>query len=130
MHANINLPDKLERQAICRRVAADGGELNYGVGDAIGPEGTYDTFDVTMNDLRDESHGALYAIFDGRNGSATSSYCQRWVPYKLVTELGNVNVPENALRRTFISVNKDHGLALGKGAFCQLFRFAADISNR
>jgi hypothetical protein len=64
-----------------------------------------------MPDFNNIEDHALYALFEGRNGSSLAKYLQRWFAYKFTVELRTDSDVKNAIRRTFLSVNKDMGLS-------------------
>lgn len=107
---SITVSEKIEQQARCRRYGSEDTVVNFGIAEFLGQEQTLSICDLAMLDFRNMEDHALYAIFEGRNGSSLAKYLQRWFAYKFSVELRTDSDVKNSVRRTFLSVNKDMGL--------------------
>jgi len=103
--------EKTELGARVRRYGSEEAVSNFGVAEFFGQEQIFPVCDVGMLDFRNMEGHALYALFEGRNGSSLAKYLQRWFAYKFSVELRTDVDLKGSLRRTFLSVNKDMGLS-------------------
>ncbi|KAI9888602.1 MAG: cysteinyl-tRNA synthetase [Vezdaea aestivalis] len=109
------VPDQTED----RRVRTSGslaGNLTYGMADSLGRNEHLSTIDMVVPRFRGEEVEALLGMFDGQaltsGGSKVAKFLHENFGYHFNEELGRLSIenretPADALRRTFLALNKD-----------------------
>jgi len=111
LSSSITVSEKMEQQARIRRFGAEDSVNNFGVAEFLGQEQHMQIFDLAMLNFKNVEDHALYAIFEGKNGPSVAKYLQLWFAYKFSIELNPDESTIDAVRRAFLSVNKDMGLS-------------------
>ncbi|CAG8525958.1 3888_t:CDS:10 [Paraglomus occultum] len=111
----IPLPDESDN----RRVRLSGSEVNcmaYGMADTLGQAEHLSTWEVVIPKFRNSEDECLFGLFDAHSdssqGSLVTKYLHDWTNFHLVSELDKLrenDTIESALRRAFLSLNKELG---------------------
>ena len=107
-------PEPSEDRRI-RLSASISGHINYGVADTIGRHDHLSTLDMVVPRFRGREEETLVGMFDGQalehGGSRVAKYLQESFRGVLIEELsklvGTEDSPLDALRRTFLSLNRN-----------------------
>ncbi|KAK9702285.1 cysteinyl-tRNA synthetase [Basidiobolus ranarum] len=123
---DVTLMVGVPEETISRRIRTSTSEANrmgYGMADSLGPCGRLCAWDLAVPRFRGSDKEFLFGLFDARNiedgGCKFSQYLNDWFAFHFDTELkklpGN-DMVENALRRTFLSLEKELGaIAISEG---------------
>ncbi|CAG8441853.1 2514_t:CDS:2 [Ambispora gerdemannii] len=113
---NLSVPDDSED----RRVRTSGSEVNsmaYGMADTLGQLEHLSTWEAVVPKFNNREDECLFGLFDSRVGSnqggRVTKYLHDWFPFHFSSELkklrDNNDTIESALRRSFLSLNKELG---------------------
>ncbi|KAG9284485.1 hypothetical protein G9A89_014089 [Geosiphon pyriformis] len=112
---NLTVPDEADD----RRVRTSGSEVNsmaYGMADTLGQLEHLSTWEAVIPKFRNRDDECLFGIFDSRVGSyqggRVTKYLHDWFPFHFTSELDKLKEDgtiEDALRRSFLSLNKELG---------------------
>ena len=109
-----SVPDEMED----RRVRTSGslaGTLAYGMADSLGKHEHLSTIDMVIPKFRSHDTETLLGMFDGQalssGGSKIAKFLHENFSYYFIEELGRIKgpkeTPKDALRRTFLVLNKE-----------------------
>ncbi|KAL8727767.1 MAG: hypothetical protein Q9166_005822 [cf. Caloplaca sp. 2 TL-2023] len=109
-----SVPDETEDRRV-RTTGSLAGSLGYGMADSLGKHEHLSSIDLVIPKFRGHDSETLFGLFDGQSSSSGGSKLARYLHenfgYHLVEELGKlkaeVESPSDALRRTFLALNKD-----------------------
>ena len=108
-----SVPDQTEDRRI-RTSGSLAGAMAYGMADSLGRHEHLSTIDMVVPGFRGHETETLLGMFDGQassnGGSKLAKYLHENFSYHFTEELSrlkNVETPEDALRRTFLALNKD-----------------------
>ena len=108
------IPDDNENRRV-RTSASNAGQFMYGMADTLGKNDHLSTLDLMKPNFRGHESEALVGMFDGQiissGGSKVAKYLHEHFHTTFAQELKktekNNDKPSDALRRTFLSLNKD-----------------------
>lgn len=117
MDVTLTIPS-VPDQTDDRRVRTSGslaGTMAYGMADSLGRHEHLSTIDMVVPKFRGTATETLLGMFDGQasstGGSKLAKYLHENFAYHFTEELGKlktpVETPSDALRRTFLALNKD-----------------------
>ncbi|KAL8999220.1 MAG: hypothetical protein Q9169_001885 [Polycauliona sp. 2 TL-2023] len=109
-----SVPDETEDRRV-RTTGSLAGSLNYGMADSLGKHEHLSSLDLVIPKFRGHESETLFGLFDGQSSSSGGSKLARYLHenfgFHFVEELGKlkaeVESPSDALRRTFLALNKD-----------------------
>ncbi|KAI4110967.1 MAG: hypothetical protein LQ339_000969 [Xanthoria mediterranea] len=109
-----SVPDESEDRRV-RTTGSLAGSLNYGMADSLGKHEHLSSLDLVIPKFRGHESETLFGLFDGQSSSSGGSKLARYLHENFglhfVEELGKlkaeVESPSDALRRTFLALNKD-----------------------
>lgn len=121
------VPDQSENMRI-RTTASELDNVGYGVSDLMGMRDVVSSRDIFIQKFRGNEKEVLFCLFDGRHGAPGMGHrilalCKSMFVPTFTAELERLKEPEtvnDAIRRTFLSLNKDiNGVLLSQkaGAF-------------
>lgn len=121
------VPDQSDNMRI-RTTASELDNVGYGVSDLMGMRDVVSSRDIFIQKFRGNEKEVLFCLFDGRLGAAGQGHrilaiCKSMFVPTFTAELDRLKAPEtvnDAIRRTFLSLNKDiNGVLLAQkaGAF-------------
>lgn len=106
------LPDESEDRRV-RTSFSDINNMAYGISDTLGRLDHLSLFDLVVPNFRSKEDECLFGMFGrmnaGPHGSHISKFVQEWFAQSFARELdglGEGETPSDAMRRTFLSVNK------------------------
>jgi adenylate cyclase len=114
-----SVPDQTEDRRV-RTTASIAGSINYGMADTLGRNEHLSTIDLVVPSFRSNQIETLIGMFDGQalssGGSKVAKYLHENFVFTFTEELAKVNkdleeTPSDALRRSFLSLNKDMATA-------------------
>lgn len=117
MDVTLTIPS-VPDQTDDRRVRTSGslaGTMAYGMADSLGRHEHLSTIDMVVPKFRGQANETLLGMFDGQasstGGSKLAKYLHENFSYHFTEELGKLKTPTetpaDALRRTFLALNKD-----------------------
>ncbi|KAL8751358.1 MAG: hypothetical protein Q9199_006468 [Rusavskia elegans] len=109
-----SVPDETEDRRV-RTTGSLAGSLNYGMADSLGKHEHLSSLDLVIPKFRGHESETLFGLFDGQSSSSGGSKLARYLHenfgFHFVEELSKlkaeVESPSDALRRTFLALNKD-----------------------
>ncbi|KAL9593946.1 MAG: hypothetical protein Q9179_005626 [Wetmoreana sp. 5 TL-2023] len=109
-----SVPDETEDRRV-RTTGSLAGSLTYGMADSLGKHEHLSTLDLVVPKFRGHESETLFGLFDGQSSSSGGSKLARYLHenfgYHFVEELAKLKVevesPSDALRRTFLALNKE-----------------------
>ena len=109
-----SVPDETEDRRV-RTTGSLAGSLSYGMADSLGKHEHLSSIDLVIPKFRGHESETLFGLFDGQSSSSGGSKLARYLHenfgYHFVEELSKlkaeVESPSDALRRTFLALNKD-----------------------
>ncbi|CAG8445716.1 14591_t:CDS:10 [Ambispora leptoticha] len=113
---NLSVPDDSDD----RRVRTSGSEVNsmaYGMADTLGQLEHLTTWEAVIPKFNNRENECLFGLFDSRassnQGGRVTKYLHDWFPFHFSSELKKIRdtneTIESALRRSFLSLNKELG---------------------
>lgn len=106
------LPDESEDRRV-RTSFSDINNMAYGISDTLGRIDHLSLFDLVVPNFRSKEDECVFGMFGrmdaGPHGSHVSKFVQEWFAQSFARELdslGDGETPGDAMRRTFLSVNK------------------------
>ncbi|ORY02907.1 hypothetical protein K493DRAFT_384979, partial [Basidiobolus meristosporus CBS 931.73] len=112
----VGVPEETENRRI-RTSTSEVNYMSYGMADYLGSSGALCSWDLAVPRFRSSEKECLFALFDSinvkRGGSSFSKYLNDWFTYQFTSELKKLRdsseTPEDALRRTFLGIEKELG---------------------
>ncbi|KAK9718117.1 cysteinyl-tRNA synthetase [Basidiobolus ranarum] len=112
----VGVPEETEKRRI-RTSISEANHMSYGMADYLGPSGVLCSWDLAVPKFRSSDNECLFALFDSLNvkqgGSVFSKYLNDWFTFHFISELkklrGSSETAEDALRRTFLGIEKELG---------------------
>ncbi|KAL9010950.1 MAG: hypothetical protein Q9173_004162, partial [Seirophora scorigena] len=109
-----SVPDENEDRRV-RTTGSLAGSLTYGMADSLGKHEHLSTLDLVVPKFRGHESETLFGLFDGQSSSSGGSKLARYLHenfgFHFIEELSKlkpeVETPSDALRRTFLALNKD-----------------------
>ena len=109
-----SVPDETEDRRV-RTTGSLAGSLNYGMADSLGKHEHLSTLDLVVPKFRGHESETLFGLFDGQSSSSGGSKLARYLhenfSLHFIEELSKlkaeVESPSDALRRTFLALNKE-----------------------
>lgn len=109
-----SVPDETEDRRV-RTTGSLAGALTYGMADSLGKHEHLSTLDLVVPKFRGHESETLFGMFDGQSSSSGGSKLARYLHenfgFHFIEELSKlksaVETPSDALRRTFLALNKD-----------------------
>ncbi|KAL8930786.1 MAG: hypothetical protein Q9208_000327 [Pyrenodesmia sp. 3 TL-2023] len=109
-----SVPDETEDRRV-RTTGSLAGSLTYGMADSLGKHEHLSTIDLVVPKFRGHESETLFGLFDGQSSSSGGSKLARYLHenfgFHFIEELGKLKAetesPSDALRRTFLALNKD-----------------------
>lgn len=109
-----SVPDENEDRRV-RTTGSLAGSLTYGMADSLGKHEHLSTLDLVVPKFRGHESETLFGLFDGQSSSSGGSKLARYLHenfgFHFIEELSKlkpeVETPCDALRRTFLALNKD-----------------------
>ncbi|KAL8721703.1 MAG: hypothetical protein Q9225_001653 [Loekoesia sp. 1 TL-2023] len=109
-----SVPDETEDRRV-RTTGSLAGSLTYGMADSLGKHEHLSTIDLVVPKFRGHESETLFGLFDGQSSSSGGSKLARYLHenfgFHFIEELGKLKSetesPSDALRRTFLALNKD-----------------------
>ncbi|KAL8771908.1 MAG: hypothetical protein Q9209_002846 [Squamulea sp. 1 TL-2023] len=109
-----SVPDETEDRRV-RTTGSLAGSLNYGMADSLGKHEHLSSIDLVIPKFRGHESETFFGLFDGQSSSSGGSKLARYLHenfgYHFIEELSRlkaeVESPSDALRRTFLALNKD-----------------------
>lgn len=109
-----SVPDETEDRRV-RTTGSLAGSLTYGMADSLGKHEHLSTIDLVVPKFRGHESETLFGLFDGQSSSSGGSKLARYLHENFnghfIEELGKLKPeaesPSDALRRTFLALNKD-----------------------
>ncbi|KAL8851019.1 MAG: hypothetical protein Q9221_004009 [Calogaya cf. arnoldii] len=109
-----SVPDETEDRRV-RTTGSLAGALNYGMADSLGKHEHLSSLDLVIPKFRGHESETLFGLFDGQSSSSGGSKLARYLHenfgFHFVEELAKMKAeiesPSDALRRTFLALNKD-----------------------
>ncbi|CAJ0635451.1 9952_t:CDS:10 [Entrophospora sp. SA101] len=113
---NLMVPDESDDRRV-RTSSSEVNSMSYGMADRLGPHDHHlSIWETVIPKFRGRDDECLFGIFDGRYGTDRSDpvtkYLHDWLPYHFKAELEKLKdneTVESAIRRTFLSLNKELG---------------------
>jgi adenylate cyclase len=112
------VPDQTEDRRV-RTAGSQAGSMSYGMADALGRNDHLATMDMVVDRFRSHDDEVLVGMFDGQTlsegGSKIAKYLYENFKHKFADELEKLRNPEtavDALRRTYLGLNKDVAIAV------------------
>ncbi|KAL8908405.1 MAG: hypothetical protein Q9207_000824 [Kuettlingeria erythrocarpa] len=109
-----SVPDETEDRRV-RTTGSLAGSLTYGMADSLGKHEHLSTIDLVVPKFRGHESETLFGLFDGQSSSSGGSKLARYLHenfgFHFIEELSKLKAetesPSDALRRTFLALNKD-----------------------
>ncbi|KAL8809679.1 MAG: hypothetical protein Q9223_002968 [Gallowayella weberi] len=108
-----SVPDETEDRRV-RTTGSLAGSLSYGMADSLGKHEHLSSIDLVIPKFRGHETETLFGLFDGQSlssgGSKLARYLHENFGFHFIEELSklkDVESPTDALRRTFLALNKD-----------------------
>ncbi|KAL8970833.1 MAG: hypothetical protein Q9197_003606, partial [Variospora fuerteventurae] len=109
-----SVPDENEDRRV-RTTGSLAGSLTYGMADSLGKHEHLSTLDLVVPKFRGHESETLFGLFDGQSSSSGGSKLARYLHenfgFHFIEELNRLKAeaesPTDALRRTFLALNKD-----------------------
>ncbi|KAL8738310.1 MAG: hypothetical protein Q9181_000899 [Wetmoreana brouardii] len=109
-----SVPDETEDRRV-RTTGSLAGSLTYGMADSLGKHEHLSTLDLVVPKFRGHESETLFGLFDGQSSSSGGSKLARYLHenfgFHFVEELSKLKAefetPSDALRRTFLALNKE-----------------------
>ncbi|KAL8845604.1 MAG: hypothetical protein Q9176_000240 [Flavoplaca citrina] len=110
-----SVPDETEDRRV-RTTGSLAGSLNYGMADSLGKHEHLSSIDLVIPKFRGHESETLFGLFDGQSSSSGGSKLARYLHenfgFHFIEELSKLKAeanesPTDALRRTFLALNKD-----------------------
>ena len=121
MDVTLTIPS-IPDESADRRIRTSGtsvGFMKYGMSDSLGKDEHLSVVDLVKPKFRSQDTETLFGMFDGRSltnqGSTIAKFLHENFAAIFTIELNNMKeteTPEDALRRTFLSLNKDLATAI------------------
>ncbi|ORY02700.1 hypothetical protein K493DRAFT_207938 [Basidiobolus meristosporus CBS 931.73] len=112
----VGVPEETDKRRI-RTSISEANHMSYGMADYLGPSGVLCSWDLAVLKFRSSENECLFALFDSLNvkqgGSVFTKYLNDWFTFHFISELkklrGSSETAEDALRRTFLGIEKELG---------------------
>ncbi|KAL8679863.1 MAG: hypothetical protein Q9186_003883 [Xanthomendoza sp. 1 TL-2023] len=108
-----SVPDETEDRRV-RTTGSLAGSLSYGMADSLGKHEHLSSIDLVIPKFRGHETETLFGLFDGQSSSSGGSKLARYLHENFgfhftdeLSKLKDVESPADALRRTFLALNKD-----------------------
>ncbi|OLL24056.1 Adenylate cyclase, partial [Neolecta irregularis DAH-3] len=114
-------PDQTEDRRV-RTTSSEIHNMSYGMADSLGRDEHLSIIDLVVRRFRGNEHEAVFGLFDGQIsstcGNKISHFLQESFTTYLSAELSRLRKEEgipDGLRRAFLNINREMGLAAGAG---------------
>ncbi|CAG8562928.1 1269_t:CDS:10 [Gigaspora margarita] len=114
---NFSVPEETDNRRVRTSVSLVN-SMRYGMADTLGKSDNLSTWEAVTPKFRDREDECIFGLFDARAGSIqggrVTKYLHDWFAFHFKTELDRLKVNdsesvESALRRSFLSLNKELG---------------------
>ncbi|CAG8486248.1 9724_t:CDS:10, partial [Dentiscutata heterogama] len=116
---NFSVPEETDNRRVRTSVSLVN-SMRYGMADTLGKADNLSTWEAVTPKFRGHEDESIFGLFDARAGSSqggqVTKYLHDWFLFHFKTELENLKdheSVESALRRSFLSLNKELGLKSG-----------------
>ncbi|CAG8619504.1 9211_t:CDS:10, partial [Funneliformis caledonium] len=127
---HLTVPDETDN----RRVRTSSSEVNsmaYGMADTLGTSDNLSTWEAVIPKFRGRKDECLFGLFEGHagtnRGGRVNKYLHDWFQFHFKNELEKLkdnDIVESALRRSFLSLNKELGLKVFNSNIPMEFEYA------
>ncbi|EPZ35119.1 Adenylyl cyclase class-3/4/guanylyl cyclase domain-containing protein, partial [Rozella allomycis CSF55] len=107
------IPQKLPSERIDLRVRSslfDDDPVYYSIGETLGPENVFNTWEVVSHNLMNSETKHLWALFKGHKNPNVSKHLYGSFEFVFEKELKKCCMPEIALRRTILAIAREYAL--------------------
>ncbi|RIA93841.1 hypothetical protein C1645_690376 [Glomus cerebriforme] len=113
---DLTVPDETDNRRV-RTSSSEVNSISYGMADTLGTSDNLSTWEAVIPKFRGREDECLLGLFEGRagtnRGGRVTKYLHDWFQFHFKTELDKLrdyDTVESALRRSFLSLNKELGL--------------------